>query len=441
MLSALHRAIVHLPIGFLMMVLSLELIFWWRNKNHREQQTLVVNPHQWLGWMWIAVLGSSVVALISGTVLKNTGYYAGRTFTVHQWTAYIFTILSSLIVFSHQYLTPAHRVSFFLKLMIFPLVVLVGHAGGELSARPEIIAIDPVPALPNLSEIDTVQIYPHLIQPIFETKCIHCHEKGNARGGITMDSPEGLLTDALGDPVIYPGDLERSLGYQRMILSPWNEQHMPPSGPPLTYQEKRLIEWWIMEEAPFAARLDDMKVPEDILDILQHTFNYRTQKRAFYEKVQAVPIDSNTLKAVTTAGWNLSPLAQLNHFLDVHRKGKLDSLSIKDWQALAQIAENIVWLDLSNQHLSAEAFNIMSMMPNLYRVQLQNTNTQDEDLAALKNLPYLHTLNLFGTQITDGSIPHLEKMKGLEMLFISNTPLQRMGLDSIQTLLPRITIN
>lgn len=441
MLSALHRAIVHLPIGFLVMVLLLELITWQRYKTRGEQSAPTADRHKWLAWMWMAVAGSSIVALISGTMLQSTGYYAGKTFSVHQFSAYGFTLLGCLAALSHKYLHPGKKISFFLKIVLLPAVLLVGHAGGELSAGPEVLAIDPVPELPELSSEDTLRIYPHVIQPIFATKCQRCHAAGNARGGIAMDSPEALLADTLGDPVIYPGDLERSLGYQRMILSPWDQGVMPPSGPPLSYQEKRLVEWWIMEDAPFTASLEELDIPEDILDILQNTFDYRAQKRAFYEKVKAEPIDSHTLNLVRQAGWNLSSLAQGNHFLDVHRKGKLDSLSIDDWRALEQISPNIVWLDLSNHALPPQAFSLLENMPNLYRLQLQNTNTRDEDLAFLQDLNHLHTLNLFGTRITEGSIPHLEKMEGLEVLFIGQTPLHSLGVDSIRQLLVGVSIN
>lgn len=441
MLSALHRAIVHLPIGFFMLVLLLELIVWRRSKRWGENQESVTNGHKWLGWMWMAVAGSSIVALISGTMLESTGYYAGKTFTVHQFSAYGFTLISCLVVVSHKYLDPGSKLSLFLKLLMLPVVVFVGHAGGELSAGPEVLAIAPVPELPKLSNVDTVRVYPHIIKPIFDSKCIRCHERENARGGVLMDSPEALLTDSLGDPVIYPGDLERSLGYQRMILSPWDEHYMPPSGPPVTYQEKRMVEWWIMENAPFEASLEEVNLPRYILDLLQSNFHYSTQKRAFYEKTKAAPIDSNALKIVAEAGWNVSQLAQYNHFVDVHRKGQLDSLSMEDWQALEKIADNIVWLDLSNHSLPAQAFNFIENMPNLYRLQLQNTNTKDENLTFLIDLKYLNTLNLFGTQIREGSLPHLEKMKGLEVLFISNTPLRELGVDSIQQLLPGVSIN
>ncbi|GAB5551845.1 MAG: hypothetical protein Sapg2KO_14360 [Saprospiraceae bacterium] len=325
--------------------------------------------------------------------------------------------------------------------MILPIVVLVGHAGGELSAGPEVLAFTAVPELPELSSVDTLRVYPHIIKPIFETKCQRCHEEGNARGGVSMNSPEVLLTDSLGDPVIYPGDLERSLGYQRMILSPWDEHFMPPSGPPVTYHEKRLVEWWIMENAPFEATIEEVNLPTDILDILQNSFHYNTQKRTFYEKVEAEPIDSSILKVVAAAGWKVSRLAQNNHFLDVHRQGKLDSLSIDNWQALEGIKDNIIWLNLSNQSLPVQAFDFLKNMPNLYRLQLQNTNTKDKDLKSLIDLKHLNTLNLFGASITDKSIPHLVQMKQLEVLFIGNTPLQEMGLDSIQQLLPGVSVN
>lgn len=441
MLSALHRAFVHLPIGFFMMVLILELILWWRSKRLGANQAAVANAHKWLGWMWLLVAGSSIVALISGTLLQNTGYYAGKTFTVHQFGAYGFTLLCCLALVSHQYLELGKKLTFFLKIMILPIVVLVGHAGGELSAGPEVLGITPEPELPLLSDIDTLRVYPHVIQPIFETKCTRCHDKENARGGISMDSPEALLTDSLGDPVIYPGDLEKSLGYQRMILSPWDQHFMPPSGPPVTYHEKRLVEWWIMENAPFEASLEAVNLPKDILDILQSNFNYSTGKREFYENVKAEPIESNTLEALAEAGWKVSLLAQNNHFLDVHRKGALDSLSIDGWKTLEQIANNIVWLDLSNQSIPAQAFDIIENMPNLYRLQLQNTNTKDEDLTFLTDLKYLNTLNLYGTPITEKSIPQLLKMNQLEVLFIGNTPLHEVGLDSIQQLLPGVSIN
>ena len=440
MLSTLHRAFVHLPIGFFMMAFLFELIVWRRSKMLGAKQGSLASAQEWLDWMWIVVAGSSIVALISGTMLQSTGYYAGKTFTVHQFSAYGFTLLCCLAVIGHKYLGLGKRLSFFLKIMILPIVVLVGHAGGELSAGPEVLAIARVPELPELSTVDTLRVYPHIIKPIFETKCKRCHEVGNARGGVSMDSPEALLTDALGDPVIYPGDLERSLGYQRMILSPWDQHFMPPSGPPVTYHEKRLVEWWIMESAPFESGIEEVNLPKDILDILQTTFHYSTQKPTLYEKVKAEPIDSSTLKIVAAAGWKVSRLAQHNHFLDVHRIGNLDSLSIDDWQALERIKDNIVWLNLSNHSIPAQAFDFIGNMPNLYRLQLQDTNTEDEDLASLIDLKYLNTLNLFGTLITDGSILHLAQMKQLEVLFIGNTPLHELKLDSIQQLLPSVSI-
>lgn len=441
MLASLHRAFVHLPIGFFLMVLLFELIVWRRSKISGAKQESLASAQQWLDWMWMVVAGSSILTLISGTMLQNTGYYAGKTFTVHQFSAYGFTLLCCLAVIGHKYLGLSKRLSFFLKIMILPLVILVGHAGGELSAGPEVLAIAAEPELPELSAVDTLLVYPHIIKPIFETKCMRCHEAGNARGGVSMDSPEALLTDALGDPVIYPGDLERSIGYQRMILSPWDQHYMPPSGPPVTYHEKRLVEWWIMENAPFEAGIEEVNLPTDILDILQNTFQYNTQKRIFYEKVKAERIDSSTLKAVVSAGWKVSRLAQHNDFLDVHRQGKLDSLSIDDWQALERIADNIVWLNLSNHSIPAQAFDLIGNMPNLYRLQLQNTNTEDEDLNSLIDLKYLNTLNLFGTSITDESIPHLVQMKQLEVLFLGNTPLKEMGYDSLEQLLPDVSVN
>ena len=72
---------------------------------------------------------------------------------------------------------------------------------------------------------------------------------------------------------------------------------------------------------------------------------------------------------------------------------------------------------------------------------LKNTNANDQNLTSLVDLKHLNTLNLFGTQVTKKSIAHLAKMKGLEVLFIGDTPLHTQRLDSLQQLLPGFSIN
>ena len=90
------------------------------------------------------------------------------------------------------------------------------------------------------------------IRPILSDKCFHCHGPDeNAReSGIRLDTREGAL-DANS---IVPGDVEASEVYRR-ITSDDDDELMPPpeSNKHLDDAEKKLIERWIKEGAPYEA--------------------------------------------------------------------------------------------------------------------------------------------------------------------------------------------
>ena len=104
------------------------------------------------------------------------------------------------------------------------------------------------------------------ILPIFDAKCMKCHETEHTdatgklkkpKGGLVMDSAEGLKKGGkeYGDKNLVPGKGADSRLYVVTTLPVSDEYFMPPEGKadPLTDAEKELLKKWIDQGADFGA--------------------------------------------------------------------------------------------------------------------------------------------------------------------------------------------
>ncbi len=102
------------------------------------------------------------------------------------------------------------------------------------------------------------------ILPIFEAKCLKCHEAEHTdgtgklkkpKGGFIMNTAEGLKKGGkdLGDKVLIPGKGADSELYKLTTLPASDDMAMPPEGKadPLTDAEKELLKKWIDQGADF----------------------------------------------------------------------------------------------------------------------------------------------------------------------------------------------
>jgi uncharacterized membrane protein len=105
------------------------------------------------------------------------------------------------------------------------------------------------------------------ILPIFDAKCMKCHETEHVdgtgklkkpKGGLVMDTIEGLKKGGkeYGDKNIVAGKSDASRLYEVVAKLPITDEYfMPPEGKadPLTDAEKELLKKWIDEGASFGA--------------------------------------------------------------------------------------------------------------------------------------------------------------------------------------------
>ncbi|MBL9131181.1 MAG: PSD1 domain-containing protein [Verrucomicrobiaceae bacterium] len=109
------------------------------------------------------------------------------------------------------------------------------------------IALSTAAALPSA---DQIAFFEKNIRPILIQRCYECHstEKGKSKGGLTLDSREGILKGGDNGPALIAGDPEKS----RLIESVRyknQDMQMPPKGA-LPSSEVRLLEEWVQMGAP-----------------------------------------------------------------------------------------------------------------------------------------------------------------------------------------------
>ena len=91
------------------------------------------------------------------------------------------------------------------------------------------------------------------IGPIFQKKCVSCHNASNQKGELDLTTPFGLFKGGESQSTLVSGDLESSYLYELV-----HSRMMPPEGEgePLTDAEIHEIEVWIKNKTPFADGTD-----------------------------------------------------------------------------------------------------------------------------------------------------------------------------------------
>ena len=91
------------------------------------------------------------------------------------------------------------------------------------------------------------------VGPIFQKKCVSCHNASNQKGELDLTTPFGLFKGGESQSTLVSGDLESSYLYELV-----HSRMMPPDGEgePLTDAEAHKIEVWIKNKTPFADGTD-----------------------------------------------------------------------------------------------------------------------------------------------------------------------------------------
>jgi len=235
----LHLVFLHLPIGFVVAAVLIEL---WRWKRPSAEGA-------WLqGRLLAANAVASVVTAGFGLMLATGGGYPEELLAQHRWAGVVCAGLAILVWLVHAR-GKAVAARGMLGLLMAATVV-TGHLGATLTHGPAVTTWWRQ-AKPNEPVATRDVVFIKEIQPIFAKACIECHGPDKARGQLRLDSRAAALAGGKsGLPAIVPGKPENSELIRRVKLPREDDEAMPfDEELALTTAEIAALERWIKDGA------------------------------------------------------------------------------------------------------------------------------------------------------------------------------------------------
>ena len=429
-LGRFHPLLVHLPIGFLILAILIEIycsIF-----KIRINQSII-------NFTWFIAFFSSAMTTTLGLLIAETGHYIDENLFMHKVFGLSLTAVSFVSWF--------FRLSFFSNLFssslktllntsILFLLTLTGHYGGNLT-HGETYLVDYAPE--NIKElvvkknkyveleIDSVEIYNDLIQPIFNQKCVSCHNKEIFRGNLNMDSYSNLLKGGSSGNPINKSDPRESLLIKRITMPTSELKYMPPDGEPVSFDEIKTLIWWINNLDKSNENLASLKVEDDIKESLEMLYSINFKEKQWFEKITVGKLDESLIQSIDNSVFQIKYVSDDKRFLSVKYLKK--NVSISDIEKLQKISSNITYFTAKSSNLSNDMIKSISNFENLVKLEIQDNNIDDESIEILQALNNLEILNIHNTKITSQSIELLKNFKNLKRAYIWGTRISKNEVD------------
>ncbi|HJS56017.1 MAG TPA: c-type cytochrome domain-containing protein [Chitinophagaceae bacterium] len=432
----LHPALVHLPIGILLLAGVFQLLAF-KPKFASLQAAMSMA----LFWGMITAIASA----ISGYILSQSGDYDEELVDTHKWFG-ISTAFVSLIAYLFN-----RWENVFAKwviLLMIPLIIITGHLGGTLTHGSNYL----IEGLSNkeaegekeikpIADVQEANVYAEIIQPIFERKCYTCHNKSKKKGGLRLDEASFILKGGKDGEVIKPGNAEESDMIKRLLLPRNDEDHMPPKEKPqLKENEIELIHWWIATGASFDKRTKELEQPEKIKPVL---LALQKEEKKIVPDIPSAPVeraDEKAIQKLKERGIVVLPVAQNSNYVKANFV-VVDSVTGNDIRLLLPIKKQLVWLKLSGENIHDSLLTTISHLTNLTRLQLDNTPITDKGLISLQPLLNLQYLNLVGTNITAQGLTALKNLQRLQALYIYKTFIVSSDWPALRSNFSKVTLD
>ncbi len=267
-----HPVLVHLPIGGLVLLGTLELLALFpRCKDVAQGNRLIIG----------LTAAASVATALLGWLLSQAGGYDPELLPWHKWTGIAVAAACALTWLLHRLRWPrAYRLSLGATLAV---LVVASHLGASITHGRDFLtqfAPRPLRALLGGSrpaesaqappgDLSRQRVFSDLVQPILQRRCAVCHGPEKHKGGFSTESYEALLKGGKDGAVLVAGRAFDSPLIHRLLLPLDDDDHMPPEGKPQpTLAEIAAIQWWIDNGAPADKTIGDLKPAPEIQRIL-----------------------------------------------------------------------------------------------------------------------------------------------------------------------------
>ena len=430
-----HPAIVHFPIGFLLIGALLELGRRWGKLAVSESTITFI--------LLLSAIGATF-ACVAGYLLSLGGGYDAGLLDNHMWKGIgvaLFAWAAWLMKSDKlQRLMPATK-AIYLPAILFATILTLsaGHDGGSLTHgegyltqyTPEpfrgLAGLPPMQAKPTetkpITDVQQAIVYTDIVQPILESKCTQCHSASKSKGDLRMDQLALLVKGGENGPALIAGKGAESDMIKRCLLPENEDEHMPPKGKPqLTADQIALLSWWIDQGAPADKKVAELNVPEAVKPALASLGKAAPAgaDKAEEPGVLSLKVPKANEQAVENlrkAGLIVNTLSQDQNLLEISAVN-LPSFGDKQMELLKPVAEQITWLKLGGTAITDAAMPQIAKFPNLSKLHLEHTAITDKGVAILKPLPYLGYINIVNTKVGDAGLKAIADMKALRSVYV-----------------------
>lgn len=274
-LGRFHPLVVHLPIGFFLLVAMGEAATLLPKLRERVEPAL--------GLLLPVSVFAALAAFLMGQLLALEGGFPAQSLAWHRrlmlvavmgmaacWVAFewqrgkaerarwiyrgaVGATLGVLSLGAHFGGTMTRGEAYLAKYAPGPLKPLLGGAAPKQPPKA------PPPAAPAVAE---PLVYRHVVQPLLDQYCVECHGAEKQKGKLRLDSLEEVMKGGENGAVVVPGASGNSPLLQRTLLPMSDDDRMPPEDKPSPKPEElALLEFWIDRGATSTLRVKDALAP------------------------------------------------------------------------------------------------------------------------------------------------------------------------------------
>lgn len=275
------------------------------------------------------------------------------------------------------------------------------------------------------------------IWPIFEARCIKCHQAPykTARGrtkrpkaGLRLDTASHIMKGSKEGPVVIPGKPDESSLYGLLTLPADDLDIMPQEGDPLTKVQITLIRNWIKQGADFGQWSGEPTGDLTGVALLDQLAK------------DVPPPPEEALAALSEMGALIERIATDRHLLCVDLSRSANLIEDEQLAKLSLLTQHIISVDLAHTAISETGLKQIAAMGKLMCLHLGATRVGDAGLVHLKELAHLSFLNLYSTGVTDAGLEHLKQIKTLKTIVLWRTKVTDKGVNALKVVLPELEV-
>jgi uncharacterized membrane protein len=430
----MHPLLLHLPIVVILLAMGMEFFRF-------NSRTLDKDAYELLTELLLfAGIVLSGITVIMGIFLAKEGGYNSEKLQWHKWAGTALFFLGVAVHVCRQYLWYRALSAKTAAVLVAMALIVTGHSGGSLTHGDDFVwkPVMSEPDEPVAVAVDEAAIFDHVIRPVFNAKCVSCHNADKRKGKLLLTDSLSIRKGGKTGSLFVSGDPENSLLLQRLHLPIDDKKHMPPTNKPqLTKDEAALLYHWVKGGASFSKRITQLPI-EDTLRIVAARVLEEKQK---HEEVFDFPaVAQRTLDKLNSNYRVIRPLARNSPALTVnlYNRGEYSPRTLSELQ---DVRTQVISLDVARMPLSDEDLKSVARFENLKSLNLNFTDVTGAGLRFLRDLEHLATLSLAGTRVTyDDLRKHLPALRKLKSIAIWDTALQPTEIEALQKEFRHLTI-